>query len=829
MSHPCSPHNDRLRHAVRAAVLGFGLAGACCLPAQALAAPVSQGQQIDWNIPAGPLAVALDQMARQGGLNLSFDANSLQGKTTGGVRGHYDSAQALSILLQGSDVQVQQQNDKSFLLIPAMDVGSALELGATSISSNRLGETTEHSGSYTTGAVTIGKAPQSLRRTPQSVTVVTRQRIDDQNITNLTNLLEQTPGVVVNLTDSERVQYYSRGYAIDAIQYDGATVVQSSGGGSFIQSDSAIIDRAEILRGATGMLRGAGNPSGTVNLVRKRPTYEFQGEGSVTLGSWDAQRYVADLSGPLTETGNVRGRVIAVHDDKDHFQDSRMERKEVFYGVLAFDLNDSTTLTTGLEWTKLDATGAWGNLPADYDGSPLPLGRSTYLGADWNRWDRSNLQTFAELEHRFDNDWKLKLMAQRTHFELDDHGFKQTYFTRASGADNPTNNPYLMNYQVTEGDGGESLQNNLSATLNGPFELFGRTHELMLGVERIRNDSYASATHFTPSGLFDIRDWDPKTSLPEPDIDITAHPVRTRTTQEGAYATWRISLADPLTAIIGARNNWYDYEQENNTSGNGTFSVDNKLVPYAALIYDLNENFSAYASYTEIFNPQTVTDVSGSVLKPVEGEAYETGIKGEFYDGRLNASLAFFRIYQVGNAIDDIASGMPCGGNTGYCKIAAGKNRSQGFELEISGEVLPGWNVTGGYTYNTTEYLNDPNNQGNAIRTTDPKRMLKLFTSYRLPGELDAWTIGGGVQAQSDIYSRATASSRGVNPDAVASQSGYAVYNAMVNYRFNEHYSLQLNANNIFDKKYYRQVAPTPTGYYWGDPRNVSVTLRGSF
>lgn len=506
-----------------------------------------------------------------------------------------------------------------------------------------------------------------------------------------------------------------------------------------------------------------------------------------------------------------------------------MERKEVFYGVLAFDLNDSTTLTTGLEWTKLDATGAWGNLPADYDGSPLPLGRSTYLGADWNRWDRSNLQTFAELEHRFDNDWKLKLMAQRTHFELDDHGFKQTYFTRASGADNPTNNPYLMNYQVTEGDGGESLQNNLSATLNGPFELFGRTHELMLGVERIRNDSYASATHFTPSGLFDIRDWDPKTSLPEPDIDITAHPVRTRTTQEGAYATWRISLADPLTAIIGARNNWYDYEQENNTSGNGTFSVDNKLVPYAALIYDLNENFSAYASYTEIFNPQTVTDVSGSVLKPVEGEAYETGIKGEFYDGRLNASLAFFRIYQVGNAIDDIASGMPCGGNTGYCKIAAGKNRSQGFELEISGEVLPGWNVTGGYTYNTTEYLNDPNNQGNAIRTTDPKRMLKLFTSYRLPGELDAWTIGGGVQAQSDIYSRATASSRGVNPDAVASQSGYAVYNAMVNYRFNEHYSLQLNANNIFDKKYYRQVAPTPTGYYWGDPRNVSVTLRGSF
>ncbi|AMK29378.1 TonB-dependent siderophore receptor [Pseudomonas putida] len=824
MIRPCSPRNAPLRHAIRAAALGLGVACAGLPPPLALAAPASQSQPRDWNIAAGPLAAALDQLARQGGLNLSFDAGSLRGKTTQGVQGRHDSAQALQILLRGSDVQVQQESDKSFLLLPALDVGDALQLGATNISSNRLGETTEHSGSYTTGAVTIGKTPQSIRHTPQSVTVVTRQRIDDQNITNLTNLLEQTPGVVVNLTDSERVQYFSRGYQIDAIQYDGATVVQSSGGGSFIQSDSAILDRAEVLRGATGMLRGAGNPSGTVNLVRKRPTYEFQGEGSVTLGTWDAQRYVADLSGPLTETGNVRGRVIAVHDEKDHFQQSRQERKDVLYGVMAFDLDDSTTLTTGLEWTQLDATGAWGNLPADYDGSPLPFGRSTYLGADWNRWNRSNLQAFAELEHRFDNDWTLKLMAQRTHFELDDNGFKQTYFTRATGTANPTRNPYLMSYQVTEGDGGESLQNNLSATLNGPFDLLGRTHELMLGVERIRNDSYASATNNVQSGVFDIRTWDPKTSLANPHINITAHPVRTRTTQEGAYATWRISLADPLTAIIGARANWYDYEQENNTKASGKFSVDNEIVPYAALIYDLNENFSTYASYTEIFNPQTNTDAAGSVLEPVTGEAYETGIKGEFYEGRLNTSLAFFRIYQVGNALDDLSGPNPCLPNytSGYCKVAAGKNRSQGFELEISGEVLPGWNVTGGYTYNTTEYLKDTTgNNGNPIRTTDPKRMLRLFTSYRLPGELQAWTVGGGVQAQSDIYNR--------SGSAEASQSGYAVYNAMVNYRFNDNYSLQLNANNLFDKKYYRQVAPTPTGYYWGDPRNVSVTLRGTF
>ena len=818
MIHPSVAQPDPLQRAIRGAVLGLAIASASlAVPAHA-EEPVAAQHAQRWNISAGPLSGALEQVARQGGLNLSYDATGLQGQNTQGVTGTYDSAQALMLLLQGSGVQVQQTSANSFILLPPSSSG-ALELGATNISSERLGETTEHSGSYTTGAVTIGKMPQTLRHTPQSVSVLTRQRLDDQNITNLTTLMEKTPGIVVDYTDSERVTYYSRGYQIDAIQYDGATVVQGSGGGSFIQSDSAIIDRAEVLRGATGMLRGAGNPSGTVNLVRKRPTRDFQASATVTAGSWDSQRYVADLSGPLTDNGAIRGRMIAVHDDKDSFQDSRMERKNVFYGALAADLDERTTFTTGIEYTELEATGSWGGLPANFDGSPLNLSRSTYLGADWNRWNRSNLQTFGELVHSFDNDWKLKLLATRTQFELDDNGFKQTYFTRAS-----TTNPYLMNYQVTEGDGGESLQTNLSATLNGPFELLGREHELLVGVERIRNDSYASATNFVASGVFDIRQWDPKTSLAEPSINITAHPVRTRTTQEAAHATWRISLAEPLTAIIGARLNWYDYEQENNSKSSGQYSVDQQVVPYAALIYDLDQNFSLYGSYTEIFNPQSATDAAGSVLEPVTGEAYEVGLKGEFYDGKLNTSLALFRINQVGNALDDLSSPNPCPPNytAGYCKVAAGKNRSEGFELEVSGEVLPGWQVSGGYTYTTTEYLKDTvGNTGNVLRSTDPKRQLKLFSSYRLPGEYAAWTVGGGVSAQSDIYSR--------SGTAEATQSGYAVYNALLGYRFNEQYSLQLNANNIFDKSYYKKVAATATGYYYGDPRNVSVTLRGTF
>ncbi|MBE8590367.1 TonB-dependent receptor, partial [Pseudomonas sp. MAFF 301449] len=303
---------------------------------------------------------------------------------------------------------------------------------------------------------------------------------------------------------------------------------------------------------------------------------------------------------------------------------------------------------------------------------------------------------------------------------------------------------------------------------------------------------------------------------------ITSDPVKTVTEQEGTYATLRISLTDPLTAIVGARVSWWKYDQPTNPSAAN--SINREITPYAALIYDLNQNFSLYTSYTDIFQPQTETDSSGSPLKPVIGESYEAGIKGEFYGGRLNTSVSVFRINQTGKAMDDVSSPDPCLPlyTSGYCQVAGGKSRSDGIELEVSGEVLPDLQLSAGYTYTTTKYLKDTvANTGNVIRSTDPKSLFKLFTAYRLPGELSAWKVGGGVRAQSDIYSQ--------SGTAKASQSGYAVYDAMIEYRFDKNYSLQLNGYNLFDKNYYKKIGTAATSYYYGDPRNVAITLRGAF
>lgn len=816
-----TPLNRALRHALFGAALGFAAAPATLLADE----PGSTASVKRYSIAAGPLADALNQFARTAGITLATTPQQTAGKSSPGLQGEYEAHEGLNQLLQGSDMEALNQGNGSFILSQRLDVGSAMELGATAISSTGLGGTTEGSGSYTTGAVSIGKTPQSLRRTPQSVTVLTEQRMKDQNLTNLKEMLQQTPGVVVDQTDSERVNYYSRGYQIDALQFDGATLNIDSRNGNFIQPDVATLDHVEVLRGASGMLRGSGNPSGTVNMVRKRPTRDFQGSASYTAGSWEANRYTADISGPLTEGGAIRGRVIAVHSDKDFFQDARMERKNVLYTVLAADLTDRTTLTGGFEYTEMDATGAWGGLVPDFDGSPLPFSRSTFLGANWARWDRTNAHTFIELEHAFDSGWNLKLNGNRSRLAYKDHGFQQTSLARTVGA----TNPYLwdVNYNFSDG-GGRTNYSNLGAVLDGPFNVLGREHRLTAGAEWNEADAIGneSVWGYNARGV-DVRNWNPST-VNKDRINPTVNPqAHTITTQKATYASLNLSLADPLNAIIGARLNWYDFDNQNSTTGD--YKVTQEVVPYAALIYDLTANISAYTSYTEIFAPQTSYDTSGSLLEPMTGEVYELGLKGEFYEGRLNSSIAVFRTNLIGKGLQDaeaLANGITCQPTfaQGSCMSASGKSRSEGVELEISGEVAPGWQVTGGYTYTTSEYLKDSAaNTGNALRTTDPKHLMRLFTSYKLPGQLSNWTVGGGVQTQSDTYATNTART------ARAEQGGYAVYNAMLAYRFNEHYSAQLNANNVFDKYYYEKIGVTGANYYYGEPRNFAVTLRGEF
>lgn len=669
----------------------------------------------------------------------------------------------------------------------------------------------------------VFKGIDDIRDIPQPVTVLTRQFLDDRVLPDLHDVMKNVPGVTVDYTDSERVNYFSRGYQIDALQIDGVTMNQ--GGTMFVQPDTAVLDHIEILRGASGMLRGSGNPSAAVNLVRKRPAKAFQGSAAAIVGSWDRRRIEADVSSPLNAAGTIRGRVVAVKDKKAFFQDARKEDREVLYAVVDADLTPDTTLTASLQHTDLDATGAWGNLPSDIDGSPLNFPRSTYLGTAWNRWNRYNDQALLELKHAFAGGWHLKASAAYTGLHMKPWGFLQSYFTRRAGA----TNPYLFDVSTSAYTGDTSNQRVFSVTADGPFEAFGRRHTLVLGAETLDIDTIGTRGYFNlgPMSKVDIRSWNPYTSMPEPAITPVGSTAYTspgnQTSQKGVYATTRLSLADPLAVLLGARLSWWEYEVPTAPSGN--YKIERQTTPYAGITYDIDKRLSAYASYTEIFTPQNYKDRAGNILKPVEGKDVEAGLKGEFFGGRLTGSLSLFRIDNEGKATQDLAGGTPClpWYPTGYCYVDGGKQRSQGWELELSGEAWPGVEVQGGYTNTRTRYLSDgtASNVGQPLRSIDPKHQLRVFATWRPDGVLAGWTFGGGVQAQGDSYVRAGA--------LTSTQGGYAVLNAMAAYRFNAAWSLQANVNNLTDKLYYAKYGPTGIGNYYGDPRNVLVSLRAKF
>jgi len=706
----------------------------------------------------------------------------------------------------------------AFAESPSADAADTTMPAITITGTADKGSSTENSRSLASGKSSLFKGFESNREIPQPVTVITRQLLDDRAFFDMNEVLQNTPGVTVDYVDSERVQYFSRGYSIDAMQVDGLTITQ--GGSIFIQPDTAVLDHVEVLRGASGMLRGSGSPSATVNMVRKRPTKTFQANLGFTAGSWDRRRLEADVSGPLNEDGSIRGRMVAVKDKKEFFQDAKDEDRKVLYGALAIDLSPRTTLTASLQHTELDATGAWGGLPGNFDGSSLNLPRNTYLGADWNRWNRYNQQAFVELEHRFENEWTVKVSSEYTRMRMDDNGFKQSYFTRSS-----TTNPYLFGVTTSQYTGDAGDQEATGLTANGPFTLFGRKHQLVIGGESLRTKTRATAGVFNLNPLtnVDIRNWNPYTSYIDKDANAVNNLTPTYTRQQGLFGTARLSITDPLAVIIGARASWWDYKAPATPASN--YEIKHEITPFAGVTYDITQQINAYLSYTEIFTPQNVKGANNNLLKPITGEDYEAGLKGEFFGGKLTASAGLFRINNQGRAVDDTTSNNPCGPSnpTGYCRIADGKTQSEGWELEVAGEILPGWQLTGGYTNTRTKYLVDATkaNVGQPLRSIDPRQQLRLFSSYRASGALQGLSFGGGVAMQDDAYVRSGA--------LTAKQGGYSIFNAMAAYELRNGYSLQVNVNNLTDKVYYKKYGPTGLAYYYGDPRNVMVTLRAKF
>lgn len=659
------------------------------------------------------------------------------------------------------------------------------------------------------------KMALTARDIPQSVSIVSKQRMQDQQLQSLNDVLSNTTGIRGVSSDMDRTNYYSRGFIIDNYMVDGIpTAFASRWNLGDAQTDMALYERVEVVRGATGLLTGPGNPSASINMVRKHAdSKEFTGNLEASYGSWDKQRYVADLSAPLSPEGNVRGRVVAGYEDKNRFIERYGFEKKFIYGVVDADLTDKTKLSVGYEFTQVDTDSPmWSGSPRwNTDGTQTHLRRGYNTSPEWAYNNKENKKVFVNLQQNFDNGWNITLNGTHNEMLLDSKQlYIDGYFDKNTGIGT---SPYA-NYPVVGGTGyntGKRKVDAVDAFASGPYELLGRQHELMVGVNYSRQDNkyYSAWANISPTelgnfnnfnGNFPETDWNPR----EPASDTQL--VR----QKSAYVATRISLADPLHVILGARyTNW------NRETLNAEMEKNN-TTPYGGVIWDFYDNWSAYASYTSVFQPQDYQDATGGYLSPVIGKNYEAGVKSDWLNSRLTTSISVFRS-ELDNVAEATGATNPDTGNAIY----VGKSGvvSRGVEFEVNGALTDNWQMTfGGTTYVAED------RDGENYNSQLPRTSFNLFTSYRLP-MLDQLTLGGGVNWQSKTYKDVGAPDG--NGTWRARQGSYALVDLFARYDVTKNLSVQGNLNNLFDKEYDENVGSG--GIVYGEPRSFSVTASYRF
>ncbi len=834
--------------------------------------------------------------------------------------------------------------------------GAGQAAGVNGTNGSRDITATEGTKSFTSGALTIGsKVPQALKDVPQSISVLTSERLEQQNVTDFTTALKQLPGItLVQGTTSLENTFYSRGFAIQSIQVDGgAPLVTGSYNlgtlGFFPQIDMSIYDHVELLRGASGTFNGYGDPGGTVNLVRKKPLDHAQFGLEAQAGSWSTYRVVADATSPLALDGKLRGRLVMTYQNNHYFYDTAKDSKALIYGIAELDVTPTTLINAGMNYTRQDSMPWQSGLPRYLSGGDLKLPRSTSLMFPWNRWNFETTEFFGGVEQKIGSEWIFKLNLT----------YNRQSSTRKVGFSTGAVNDLALPSDISAGPRLSGIYNDYStrqfsaeATITGAFNVFGQRQEVTIGANRVDSDG-GGLTNYSPmiSGN-SAAPYQPYVGGPvycstatgcpvgsirltSPPIDVFAfnpndpryteprNPLPNQRYRENGqvqavvYANLRLTAFDRLHLVTGLRWSRYEYNQASDSlctsipitgtpaatncvgrqigdafgpSSQHFGDTDISWPPAITLTYDVTAQLNAWIGYTDIYQSQA-SYFNGDLnpVDPVTGSNWEAGLKWAAHDGRLNLSLSAFSIRQKGFATEDgvidsnvtpadIANGInyyfvasngrrvPNGRVTPniLCCYKSNPDRtftSRGIDFEATGEIMPGWQVAAGYTFNETrqEGSSFGSSDGLPYVSIQPEHSYKLWTSYDfgaggLNGTLAGLTLSGGVNGQSSAFQSGSACkpdfivtnpttgagtcpSKVINGQAVSGSApysftvdGYAIVSGRIDYRFSDKWSLAINLENILDKTYYQTVGiGTSNGYWYGAPRSITATLRAKW
>jgi iron complex outermembrane receptor protein len=633
-------------------------------------------------------------------------------------------------------------------------------------------------------ATTATRTDTPLRDIPASISVIPRQVIEDQGAVRLDEILRNASGVTFSSSLGNRGQDFRiRGFS--ATQFRNGLREDAGGGGSFVNrtvQETANIERVEVLRGPASVLFGQGEPGGVINLVSKRPLTVPYYDIDFTAGNFNFYRPTLDFSGPLTDDGALAYRLNLVYEDTDSFRDFADSRRYFIAPTLAWRIGADTTLTLEASYLQDRRTFDRGLIVLNGDDRPanLPLNRALYDP----RFSRNNFdetRAYLYLDHEFSDNLAIRsAFRYTTSFESDREGTSQ--ISRLRDDNRTVEIEAYFGEQFFET---YTFQNDLT----WGFSTGSIDHTLLVGVELASNSarfgsSAPEGRQALTGGVLDIfePDYDAITYTGGYDFYFGGDRQNQRTL--GVYIQDQINILDNLILLLGGR-----FDTVNSEERFGDFrqdSNDSAFSPRVGLVYQPNETLSLYASYARSFVPEAGRSADNTPFEPTRGTQYEIGAKADFLGGRLSSSLAAYDITR-----SNITTADP--DNPDF-SIQIGEQRGRGFDFDITGEILPGWNIIAAYSYLDAEITRDNTFEvGNRLNNI-PQNSASLWTTYTIQaGDLRGLGFGAGVffvdQRTGDL------SNSFILPS-------YTRFDAAVYYH-RDNFRAALNLKNLFNTEYF--------------------------
>lgn len=777
--------------------------------------PIIKGAH-DYDLPSDSLATTLNRIAVDAGIALSVDPALVQGKRSNPVRGKFAADAALREALRGSGLELSRTSTGTFTLRPVPPDAVTLRTMKITADADRFTEPAEHGfkADYQRSAT---KMRLSVRETPQAISVVTADAIKARQARDITSALELTAGLVPSSSSTIGGPFAGRGletneqFMLRGQELNGQRDIRLDGFAlSAPQLDLGLMERIEVVKGPSSTLYGQGSLGGFINFVRKKPQVEHSTSVAAQVGSWDTYRLELDSTGALTDNNAVSGRVFAAYDDAGSFIDGVWTKRSVLAPNLDAQLGEKTRLMVDLIFQDDDFVPSHG-IPlriANGDELEIPdIPRSRFVGAPAD--EDSYLHTrliMTRLDHELTDDWLVTLSLQKgwqkfgRYFDNYAHGGLDSQYDP---------NP------ATLGDTSLYADTNTSDStfwageirLDGHFEAFGREHQLLVGAERNRR-AYDDTFGYQQVGYGNIYSGEFPTDGTKA-TDLYAAPYSGFAANSGAYVQTLLSATERAKVLVGAR---YDHiEQTGDTDELSQYDTTYRL----GATYDISDNLTAYAMYGESFNPVEARTWDQKMLDPEQGRGYELGLKTEWNERRLSATVALYQQDLDNRPIPDPEHSIG--------SISSGLQRTQGAEIEFFGSPLSGLEIIAGLGWADSEYKDKDDLEYGLVPYGSIKRNGGLYVSYELQ---EGVLRGFGAGVTYTYVGRRSFAYAGLAQGCCVSGAtsdqlwfdGFDRTDLNIFYKGLKDWDFSLQIRNVFDDVYVERMRDIESNNYFGSP-----------